>query len=222
MLMINPTLDTELALFQKGHRIIVGLDEVGRGSWAGPVTAAAVALPLERENLLAELAGVRDSKQLAPRRREQLLPLIRRAALAIGIGYVSAADIDRIGIVPATRQAMALALAEIDLHPDYLLIDALRLPAIRIPQLALPKGDAKCLCIAAASIVAKVARDQFMVAQEASYPGYGFAAHKGYGTARHRAALDQLGPCPIHRLSFAPLREQTRADEKTLKVSENL
>ncbi|NLS76494.1 MAG: ribonuclease HII [Chloroflexi bacterium] len=206
--MITPTLDTELTLFGQGYRLIAGLDEVGRGSWAGPVMAAAVALPLERQGLLEDLAGVRDSKQLAPRQRERLLPLIRRAALAIGIGSVPAAEIDRIGIVPATRQAMALALADLSLQPDYLLIDALRLPAIRLPQYALPKGDAKCLCIAAASIVAKVARDQLMVAEEARYPGYGFAAHKGYGTAQHRAALAQLGPCPIHRLSFAPLREQ--------------
>jgi len=206
--MITPTLDTELTLFGQGYRLIAGLDEVGRGSWAGPVMAAAVALPLERQGLLEDLAGVRDSKQLAPRQRERLLPLIRRAALAIGIGSVPAAEIDRIGIVPATRQAMALALADLGLQPDYLLIDALRLPAIRLPQYALPKGDAKCLCIAAASIVAKVARDQLMVAEEARYPGYGFAAHKGYGTAQHRAALAQLGPCPIHRLSFAPLREQ--------------
>lgn len=206
--MITPTLDTELTLFGQGYRLIAGLDEVGRGSWAGPVMAAAVALPLERQGLLEDLAGVRDSKQLAPRQRERLLPLIRRAALAIGIGSVPAAEIDRIGIVPATRQAMALALADLSLQPDYLLIDALRLPAIRLPQYALPKGDAKCLCIAAASIVAKVARDQLMVAEEARYPGYGFAAHKGYGTAQHRAALAQLGPCPIHRLSFAPLRAQ--------------
>lgn len=206
--MITPTLDTELTLFGQGYRLIAGLDEVGRGSWAGPVMAAAVALPLERQGLLEDLAGVRDSKQLAPRQRERLLPLIRRAALAIGIGSVPAAEIDRIGIVPATRQAMALALADLGLQPDYLLIDALRLPAIRLPQYALPKGDAKCLCIAAASIVAKVARDQLMVAEEARYPGYGFAAHKGYGTAQHRAALAQLGPCPIHRLSFAPLRAQ--------------
>ncbi len=206
--MIKPTLETELDLFRRGHRVIAGLDEVGRGSWAGPVVAAAVALPLEREGLLAELEGVRDSKLLSPRQRERLLPLIRRVALAIGIGSASAADIDRIGIVPATRQAMAQALAGLAVAPDYLLIDALRLPAIPIPQLALPKGDAKCLCIAAASIVAKVARDQLMVAQEAGYPGYGFAAHKGYGTARHRAALEQLGPCPLHRMSFAPLRDK--------------
>ena len=202
----EPTLEVELQLYGQGCRVIVGLDEAGRGSWAGPVVAGAVALPLERHGLADLLLGVRDSKQLSAQQRERLLPTITQVALSVGLGFVPAAQIDRIGIVQATRQAMRIALAELGLSPDHLLIDALRLPALGVPQMAITRGDAKCLTIAAASIAAKVARDRWMAAQDALYPGYGFAAHKGYGTARHRDALHRQGPCPLHRMSFAPLR----------------
>jgi ribonuclease HII len=201
-----PDLHLERTLFQRGYRVIVGLDEVGRGAWAGPVVAGAVALPLEGPDLECELAGVRDSKQLSPRQRKVALVKIQQRALAIGIGAVSAEWIDRVGIVPATRQAMLLAIIALGLFPDYLLIDALKLPFLRIPQQALIKGDVQHLSISAASIAAKVARDHWMAAQEERFPGYGFASHKGYGTSLHRQAITRLGPCPLHRLSFAPLR----------------
>ncbi len=201
--MAEPNLQTELSLLRQGYRLVVGLDEVGRGAWAGPVVAGAVALPLHLGGLEGRLTGVRDSKQLSPRQRESLLPTIQRTALAVGLGFVSAAQVDRMGIVPATRQAMLLALVELGLYPDYLLIDALPLP-IHIPQRAIIHGDVQCLSIAAASIVAKVTRDRWMIAQDSCYPGYGFARHKGYGTAQHRQALERWGPCLLHRLSFAP------------------
>lgn len=204
-MVVEPDLKWERALAERGHAVIAGLDEVGRGAWAGPVVAAAVALGMGDENCQVTLRGVRDSKRLTPRQRVALVPCIEHAARATGIGFVSAGIVDRIGIVPATRLAMLLALAELDVAPDYLLIDGLSLPELDIPQQAIIKGDAKCLSVAAASVLAKVARDTWMIAQESHYPGYGFAAHKGYGTRQHRQALARLGPCPLHRLSFRPL-----------------
>lgn len=207
-----PDLQLERTLFQRGYRVVVGLDEVGRGAWAGPVVAGAVAFPLEDANLEQELAGVRDSKQLSARQREALLVKIRCRALAIGIGAIPAELIDRLGIVPATRQAMLWALVDLGLYPDHLLIDALKLPFLRLPQQAIIRGDAQHMTISAASIAAKVARDQWMAAQETSFPGYGFASHKGYGTLQHRQALSRLGTCALHRLSFAPLNAGAYSD----------
>jgi ribonuclease HII len=207
----KPTLRQEARLSARGCRLIAGLDEAGRGSWAGPVVAAAVVLPVQellakRSGSLAKLlAGVRDSKQLTPKQREEIEPRIRAAALAVGVGSVPPKEIDRLGIVAATRQAMALALADLSLIPDFLLIDALFLPDVHIPQKSIVKGDTLSLSIAAASIVGKVWRDRLMIALDAEYPGYGFARHKGYGTPQHRVALAQHGPSPIHRFSFAPL-----------------
>jgi ribonuclease HII len=185
---------------------VAGLDEAGRGAWAGPVVAAAVILPPGDPALARHLLGVRDSKQLTPARREALLETIQQHALAWGVGAVPPSGIDELGIVPATRQAMHLALQALSPPADYLLIDHLRLPELALPQTSLPKGDALILSIAAASIVAKVSRDRMMVELEARYPGYGFGRHKGYGTAQHRAVLTALGPSSAHRLSFAPLR----------------
>jgi ribonuclease HII len=202
-----PTLDLELALLAQGYRFVAGLDEAGRGAWAGPVVAAAVILPLDRCDLCDVLCGVRDSKQVTPRQRAELYPVIGRVALAVGVGISAPHTIDRDGIVPATRRAMLRALARLTLAPDYLVIDHLRLPEVTLPQIGLPKADAHHLSVAAASIVAKVTRDRLMVLLDRYYPGYGLAAHKGYGTAAHRAALAQLGPARIHRRSFAPLRE---------------
>jgi ribonuclease HII len=152
------------------------------------------------------LADVRDSKALSPRKREELYPLILGTCLAAGIGVSSPGFIDRWGIVSATQQAMLMALQNLPLSPDCLLIDALHLPGLQAPQFGLPKGDARVLSIAAASVVAKVFRDRLMVALDGYQPGYGFARHKGYGTPAHNAALQHLGPCPAHRMSFAPLR----------------
>ncbi len=201
-----PTLEHETRLWAEGYRHIAGLDEAGRGAWAGPVVAAAVILPFDQPDLMRPLAGVRDSKALTPARRERQLEIIDDHALAWAIGAVPPDEIDRMGIAPATRGAMAQALEALSCPASYLLIDYLPLPDVPLPQYHLPKGDVWVLSIAAASIVAKVHRDRMMVGLEACYPGYGFARHKGYGTAQHRAALAALGPCPAHRMSFAPLR----------------
>ena len=209
-------LTEESSLWQAGYRCVVGLDEAGRGAWAGPVVAAAVVLPPRRSDLAAALCGVNDSKQLSPRRREELYPLIWQTALAVGVGQAGPQFIDAHGIVPATHEAMRMALRQLVVAPDYLLIDALRLPGVKVPQRGLIHGDARVLSIAAASIVAKVTRDRLMVALEPQHPGYGFAAHKGYGTATHRAALQRLGPCAIHRLSFSPLRQPLTPDSPAL------
>jgi ribonuclease HII len=202
----EPDLREEMALYAEGYRHIAGLDEAGRGAWAGPVVAGAVILPIDRPDLSQQLEGVRDSKQLTPRQRERLYPIIESAALAVGVGIVPPDMIDELGIVPATRQAMGLAITQLNLPPDFLLIDFLNLPRLSIPQRSITHGDALCLSIAAASIVAKVTRDRWMVQLDARYPGYGFARHKGYGTRQHREALVRLGPSPIHRLSYAPMR----------------
>lgn len=201
-----PTLDLELALHAQGYRFVAGLDEAGRGAWAGPVVAAAVILPLDRCDLGEALAGVRDSKQLTPRARAGLCDAITRVALAVGVGVTAPRAIDRDGIVPATRRAMQRALAGLAVSPDYLVLDHVRLPDSTQPQTSLPKADAHHLSVAAASIIAKVTRDRLMTLLDGQFPGYGFAAHKGYGTEQHRAALAQLGPACIHRRSFAPLR----------------
>jgi len=201
-------LKQERKLWRAGYRVVAGVDEVGRGAWAGPVVAAAVVLPPLYRELAAILREVNDSKKLTPRKREALFPLICDTALAVGIGTASHQSIDAQGIVPATHQAMRAALLNLCVVADYLLIDALCLPGLSVPQLGLIKGDARVLSIAAASVVAKVWRDRWMIALDGDQPGYGFAAHKGYGTAAHRAALERLGACPAHRLSFAPLRDR--------------
>ena len=207
-----PTLDHELSLHAQGFSLVAGLDEVGRGCWAGPVVAAAVVLPLER---LREgpglLAGVDDSKRLTARQREEAAGRIREAALGVGLGLASPALVDALGIVGATRLAMRQALGRLPLAPDFLLVDGLLRLNLSRPQRALVHGDARCLSIAAASVVAKVYRDALMVEWDAGYPGYGFAAHKGYGTRRHQEALRWLGPCPLHRRSFAPVARRLSA-----------
>lgn len=202
----EPNLQEEMALYAEGYRHIAGLDEAGRGSWAGPVVAGAVILPIGQPGLSQQLEGVRDSKQLTPRQRECLFGIIESAALAVGVGIVPQDKIDELGIVPATRQAMGLAIAQLDPPPDFLLIDFLNLPGLSIPQKGIAGGDALSLSIAAASIVAKVTRDRLMVQLDARYPEYGFARHKGYGTRQHRELLARLGLSPVHRLSYAPMR----------------
>ena len=211
---MNPSLEFEYRLWDGGHNCIAGLDEVGRGAWAGPVVAAAVILPAARPDLPAVLHQVRDSKTLTPRMREVLCSLIRSTALAVGVGLASPHYIDTHRIVAATERAMEMAVHNLRLSPDHLLIDALRLPAVPVPQYSLIKGDARVLSIAAASIVAKVVRDHWMVALDRYYSGYDFARNKGYGTPNHRAALMALGPSPAHRMSFAPLRALCGDDGK--------
>ena len=207
----KPTLDKEKALYKQGFSFVAGIDEAGRGAWAGPVVAAAVILPPDQANLAEVLAPVNDSKQMSPPQRERAFDLIQTVAMAIGIGVGSHRCIDRRRIVAATRQAMARALTNLSLPPDYLLIDALPLPSIPLPQQAFPKADSISLSVAAASIIAKVSRDRLMGLLDQRYSGYQFARHKGYGTKAHQAALSRLGPCPIHRYSFAPIRALTIA-----------
>lgn len=204
-----PTLDCELELASAGHTYIAGLDEAGRGAWAGPVGAAAVVLPLHR-GLGQELDGVRDSKLCTPRQRSELYDRITRVAIAWAVSLVPARRIDQIGIVPATRQAMHEAIAQLTPAPDALLIDALDLPEVALPQRAIKRGDQLCLSIASASILAKVTRDRAMCELANELPAYGFAAHKGYGTRQHRQALCALGPTHIHRWYFAPVADIAR------------
>ena len=203
-----PTLDLEVAIRREtGVRYVVGLDEAGRGAVAGPVVAAAVILPLDAPERLQHLDAVNDSKQITARKREALYSLIVEHAVAYGVGSTPAAGIDEMGILPANAQAMKAALRQLDPAGDYLLIDGrLRLQGIALPQRAVIRGDSLSLSIAAASIVAKVTRDRHMIDQDAHYPRYGFARHKGYCTAQHVTALEEHGPCPIHRHSFAPIR----------------
>ncbi|MFQ5614719.1 MAG: ribonuclease HII [Anaerolineae bacterium] len=206
-----PTLDVECALYAQGYRLIAGLDEAGRGAWAGPVVAGAVILPLHlvtAPDLMRRLQGVRDSKQMTPRSRDRFYEVIQEVALAVGVGIVAPACVDRRGLLPATRRAMQQALRRLSKiqAPQHLLLDALSLPSVPLPQLAFPKADARSLTVAAASIIAKVTRDRLMVQLDERFPGYHFARHKGYGTEAHRAALLELGPCSIHRFSYKPVR----------------
>lgn len=200
------TLEHALAA-ELGVARVAGVDEAGRGALAGPVFAAAVLLPLDSEALYADLAGVRDSKLLTAHARERLFDLICGRALAFGIGSTPADAIDRHGILSATRLAMTQAVAALAPAAQAVLVDGpLRLVAGNLPQRAIVRGDRLSLSIAAASILAKVSRDRYMILLDQPYPDYGFARHKGYGTAEHLAALGRLGPMGEHRRSFAPLR----------------
>jgi ribonuclease HII len=195
----------EESLWEQGFRAVAGLDEVGRGAWAGPVVAAAVILPPRREGLADALWDVQDSKRLTAAQREALLPRILSLALAVGIGEASPDEVDRLNVLGATRLAMQRALAALGLQPDYLLLDHVRLPGWEGRQQGIPHGDGQVLSIAAASIVAKVHRDRLMVRLAQEYPGYGWEHNKGYGTPRHRQALACLGPSPLHRRTYRPV-----------------
>jgi ribonuclease HII len=211
---IVPTWDHELDLHSKGYDLIAGVDEAGRGAWAGPLVAAAVVfphpnafLPVEcTGGLAAELDRLRDSKLLSACVREELLECVRATALALGVGVVSSALIDVIGVGPANRLAMARAVRDLGIRPQYLLLDAFRIPTMPIPQRPIIKGDATCMSIAAASVVAKVARDRIMCRLGEHHPGYSFDQHKGYGTRHHVEALLKLGISPQHRRSYAPIK----------------
>lgn len=183
-----------------GLLVLGGVDEAGRGCWAGPVVAAAVVLPAGWCP-----AGLDDSKKLSPVRREALCAEIRAGALAWAACAVSAAEIDHGNILRATLRAMSRAVARLRVRPDLLLVDGNQVPAVPMPAEAIVRGDGTSAAVAAASIVAKVLRDRVMTAWERHYPGYGFAAHKGYGAAAHREALERLGPCPLHRVTYEPL-----------------
>jgi len=199
-----PTWTEEKRLLADGYKLIAGIDEVGRGPLAGPVFAAAVILDLDVEAPC--YADLRDSKTLTALQRRRIAPAITAVAVSFGIGAAEHWEIDCKGIVEATRAAMARAVASLNPSPQFLLIDAVPLPEILLPFRAIIKGDAICCSIAAASIIAKVARDQRMVEEDSAHPGYGFAQNKGYPTREHLERLRYLGPSPIHRRSFWPVK----------------
>jgi ribonuclease HII len=206
-----PDLRFERALWASGLLRVVGLDEAGRGAWAGPVVAGAVILPPQPE-IQTLLCQVRDSKQLAVDVRNYCAEQIKTHALAWAAGAATNEEIDALGIVPATRLAMTRALSALPVIPQHLLIDALPLPAVSLPQTCLIKGDARALSIAAASIIAKTTRDRLMTQLDTHFPLYGFARHKGYGTSAHWTALQNLGPCAAHRYSFEPVQNRKMAE----------
>ena len=177
--------------------VVAGIDEAGRGPLAGPVAAGAVILPADHDILY-----LNDSKKLSAKKREILDDQIREEAVAWAVGLVEPARIDEINILQATYEAMRLAISQLKVSPTVLINDAVTIPGVDIPQIPVIKGDAKCISIAAASILAKVTRDRIMEEMDALYPEYGFAGHKGYGTKAHIEAIREHGPCPIHRRSF--------------------
>ena len=200
-----PTFDEEMALHRQGYRFVAGVDEAGRGPLAGPVVAGAVVIAHDFH--APWLSRLRDSKQLSPRERSALYTCIRDSGVGWGAGVVSHEDVDRLGIAAATREAMLLAAGDLASRPDFVLVDGLPVDMGGLPAKALVGGDRRCLSIAAASIVAKVTRDAIMLDEHTSHPDYGFASNKGYPTRAHLEQLRRLGPCPIHRRSFAPVRE---------------
>jgi ribonuclease HII len=199
---IQGLLKFEKAALKQGHQIIAGIDEAGRGPLAGPVVAAACIIPCD---LL--IHRVNDSKQLTPEVRAELfLAITGNPAIRYGVGCVTHLEIDRINIYQATIVAMLQAVASMDLTPDVLLVDGLQLPHPTIPSQKIIQGDCKSQSIAAASIIAKVTRDRMMQEWHDHWPQYGFAQHKGYATEQHIEAIKKWGPCPIHRMTFEPLK----------------
>lgn len=199
----------ERDLLARGVQRIAGVDEAGRGPLAGPVTAAAVVLPLSwlRDGLPSTLRALNDSKQLTPNAREQFfMELTGNPTVQFQVACLDAPTIDTLNILRATHEAMRRALAALVPPAEHVLVDGLPVRLLTGPQTAVVKGDALSYSIAAASVIAKVTRDRLMLEFEQRYPGYGFALHKGYGTPEHLQALQRLGPCPIHRRSFAPLK----------------
>ena len=205
-----PSFTEEKILEAQGYQYIAGIDEAGRGSLAGPVVAAVVILPCHIDT--PWLNQVKDSKQLSPARRESLFHRIHQVAISMGIGIVPHKVIDARGIIKATRLAMKLAIDQLSSPPEFLLIDYMRLPEVSLPQKGITNGDSLCFSIACASIIAKVSRDHLMIEFDGIYPGYGLAQHKGYGTKGHLACLRRLGPSPIHRQSFKPVKDVIQQD----------
>jgi len=199
----------EQQLWRQGFSRVAGVDEAGRGPLAGPVVAAAAILPPRWADagLPAGLAGLNDSKQLTEKQREKFFTFLTTCSeIEFAVAEIDAAQIDEINILQATHRAMNDALAKLNPQPQHALVDGRPVRTMRVPQTAIVKGDARSYSIAAASVLAKVTRDRLMVEFDRQWPEYGFAIHKGYGTARHLAAIEHFGPCPIHRRSFAPLK----------------
>jgi ribonuclease HII len=197
-----PTLRYEKRAYKNGANIVAGIDEAGRGPLAGPVVAAAAILPREYRHRV-----LNDSKQLSPEQREELYAeLTDNPEVYWAVGESSVEIIEQYNILRATERAMAVALSGLTVQPDHVLVDGHRCRAILSPQTAIVGGDAKSFSIAAASVIAKVTRDRLLIELDRQYPEYGFAVHKGYGTPEHLAAIEKYGPCPIHRRTFAPIR----------------
>ncbi|OGC07382.1 ribonuclease HII [candidate division WOR-1 bacterium RIFOXYA2_FULL_36_21] len=195
---------------KKGLDFIAGVDEAGRGPLAGPVVAAAVILPKQYK-----IKGLDDSKKLSEKERERLFYIIQKKAVDIGIGIVDQKTIDKVNILQATLMAMKIAIESLSPRPDIVLIDGKQKTRTIIPQKCIIRGDGKCNCISAASIIAKVTRDKIMADMDKLYPLYGFKEHKGYGTKKHINKILTLGPCEIHRQSFDPIKSLFKTPEKT-------
>ncbi|MBT3363033.1 MAG: ribonuclease HII [Chloroflexi bacterium] len=210
--MIFPNFSEEHNLRQSGYKYIAGVDEVGRGPLAGPVMAAAVILPID--NIPDWSKSVRDSKKLSERQRELLYDSIISESIATGVGSVNPANIDIHGIGEASRMAMRLAIQQLHIKPDFVLIDAVKLPDVNIAQKSIIRGDSTCISIAAASIIAKVTRDHYMMGIDNIYSNYGFAKHKGYPTKAHMDSIDKFGVCPIHRRSFSPVKNAIERSDR--------
>ena len=205
---VGPDLINDLLMMDSGD-LIAGVDEAGRGPLAGPVVAAAVILDPDNP-----IEGLRDSKKLTEKRREELAPLIKERALAWCVADASVEEIEELNILQATMLAMTRAVNGLKVHPQLVLVDGNRLPHLDYPCNAIVKGDDKVPAISAASILAKTTRDHYMVEMEARYPGYGFAQHKGYGVAAHIAAIEKLGITPIHRKTFEPIASMLSQEDK--------
>src|SRR5579859_1239846 len=199
-----PTFKEERALLAAGFTIVAGVDEAGCGCWAGPVSAAAVILPFD-----SRIGLVRDSKTLSLDQRTHVAEKIKKEAAAWSVAFATHEEVDALNIRKAGALAMLRAIQALKMTPQFVLIDAFQIPGLELPSKSIINGDAKVKCIAAASVIAKVERDLIMHKLDSEYPGYGFASHKGYGTKEHQTALAKLGPSPIHRMSYAPLKRLT-------------
>ncbi|SJZ63668.1 ribonuclease HII [Selenihalanaerobacter shriftii] len=200
--------EIENSCYAKGYKLIGGIDEAGRGPLAGPVAASVVILPKK-----IYIPGLNDSKQLSESKREELFDIIKEEAIDYGVGIIDSNRIDEINILNANYEAMKQAIAKLEKTPDYLLVDGEEIPNLDIDQKKIIDGDARSISIAAASILAKVTRDRMLVEYDQEYPEYGFAGHKGYGTAEHIAALNEHGPCKIHRYTFSKVREAALGED---------
>ena len=202
---VGVSLSYEESLRAQGYGRIAGVDEVGRGSWAGPIVAAAVVLPIHLPDINVLLATIDDSKKLTPAQRQDAFQRIMNSGASVALGWSSHHVVDTDGLGAANQRALQRAVQHLPVAPQALLVDYFRLSNCSVTQVSLPRGDGLSLSIAAASIVAKVVRDRWMATCDRRYPAYGFASHKGYGTRAHHEALRRHGPCALHRRSFAPV-----------------
>ncbi|MFH1904683.1 MAG: ribonuclease HII [bacterium] len=205
----------ENKLYAQGKNLIAGLDEAGRGPLAGPVVAGAVILPE-----CCDIQGLNDSKKLSPKKRDSLFNQIYDVALGVGIGIADTEEVDKINILAATHRAMNRAVDNLNVSPEYILVDGLRVPSLKKPQIAIVKGDSKSASIAAASIIAKVTRDRIMIDYAKQYPQYGFEKHKGYATQFHLEAIAKFGISSIHRRSFSPVLEKENKQKGKISLGE--